>query len=394
MNVRQDFPIFEKYPSLIYLDSACTSLKPRTVVDAISSYYLELGACGSRSSHLLGRKTNEKTAQARQTVASFVGAAEGELVWTRNTTEGLNIVANGLDYTKRKKVVTSEMEHHSALLPLMRLSEQGKISLTILPCDGNGEVPLEKWEGAIDRQTALVLTNNGNNTTGCEPHVEEVAKMAHDNGALACIDGAQGVPHHKQDFKKSGFDFLCFSAHKMLGPTGIGALICKGEHMEKLSPLMYGGGTVKTVSGGKAIGLPGSERLEAGIQHYSGMLGFASACDYLRKTGMGKIEEHEKAISQKLEQAILSSGAQIYGVPSKSHSALFSFNFKNAKPHDVALLLDKQNIAVRSGFFCAQMAMEAMGAKNGAVRASCYLYNTDEEIRKLQEALAKIGQLY
>jgi cysteine desulfurase/selenocysteine lyase len=393
MIAREKFPILANNPSLVYLDSACTSLKPLEVIEAEKSYYTGLGACGGRSSHSLGRKTTEKIEEAREKVASFVNAKAEELVWTRNATEALNIVISGLDYSKRNKVVTSVLEHHSVLLPLMRLREKGKIKLEIINCDSKGEITKEQWSGVIGRETALVITNSGNNTTGTAQGTAAIAKIAHDNGALICVDGAQGVPHSVTDFKKTNFDFLCFSAHKMLGPTGMGALIAKKEHLKNLEPLLAGGGTVKTVSLDNIVELQGQERFEAGVQNYGGMLGFGAACDFLKKIGMENIEAHGKKLGRAMRQELLASGAKTYGLEN-AESTLCSFNFPHAKPHDVALMLDRENVAVRSGFFCAQPAMEALGAKEGAVRASCYIYNSMEDIRKFSEALRKISVLY
>ncbi len=393
--IRRDFPFLAANPALVYLDSACTSLKPAQVIDAEMSYYRELGACGGRSSHASGRKTSERTEEAREKVAAFVGADASGLVWMRNTTEGLNTVARGLDYSKRKKVVTSVMEHHAVLLPLMKLRDNGTIRLEIVGCESDGTVSAGKWSHAIDRGTALVVTNNGTNTTGWKGNAREVAKIAHANGALVCIDGAQGVPHSRTDFRRDNFDFLCFSGHKMLGPTGIGALVAKKELLDGLEPLMTGGGTVKAVSGGKIDPMDDQTRFEAGVQHYSGILGLAEACDYLKKIGMDKVEAHEKALAAALRRELEAAGAVVYGPPDAAgHSALYSFNLKGGKAHDVALMLDKYNIAVRSGFFCAQPGVEAMGAKEGAVRASCYVYNTADEVKRFGEALRKLKQLY
>lgn len=392
---RDEFPVLANNPSLVYLDSACTSLKPNQVIDAEISYYREMGACAGRSSHRLSIKTNQKIEEAREKVAGFVGANAEELVWTRNTTEGLNIIAHSFDFSKKRKVVTSVMEHHSVLLPFMRLRDTGKITLEIVDCDANGEIEMAKWSNAIDGGTALVVTGSWNNTTGTGNDTRQLAKLAHENGALICIDGAQGVPHHRTAFKRDNLDFLCFSGHKMLGPTGIGALVAKKELLNKLDPLLVGGGTVKTVSLDKIVPLEDQTRFEAGVQHYSGMIGFAAACDYLKKIGMEKVEAHEKELAKAMLEQLNNAGAIVYGPKTnQNHGALFSFNLKNAKPHDVALMLDKQDIAVRSGFFCAQPALEALGARDGAVRASGYVYNTIEDVKKLGAALQKLKQLY
>lgn len=394
-DVKKDFPILEKYPDLIYFDSACTSLKPKQVIDEEMYYYKELGACGSRSSHFLGRRTSEKVEESREKVLEFLGASGQELVFTKNATEGLNIVINGLDYSKRNKIVTTIIEHHAVLLPLMKLRDEEKIKLEILMCNNEGKITLEQWKKAIDKNTALVLTNNSNNTTGFNQNTKEIAKIAHENGALVCIDGAQGVAHHKTEFSKDNYDFICFSGHKMLGPNGIGGLVCKKEKLKELKPFVFGGGTVKTVSLDKVEYLTNHEKFEAGVQNYSGIIGLASACEYLKKLGMEDVEKYEKDLAKEMQQVLQTTGATVYGSNSlENHSALFSFNLKGAKAHDITLMLDQQKIAVRSGFFCAQPAMQAIGAKDGAVRVSCYVYNTEEEIRNFGEALNKLKALY
>ncbi|MEW6721867.1 MAG: cysteine desulfurase [Candidatus Micrarchaeota archaeon] len=393
-DIRKDFPVLKNNPWVAYLDSACTSLKPQAVIDAEASYYSEMGACGGRSSHRLGRRTSEMAESAREEVARFVNADAGGLIWTRNATEGLNIVALGMDYAARKKVVTTSMEHHAVLLPLMRLRDEGVIKLEVIGPEPDGSVSMETWKNAIDRETALVMTHSWDNTTGCGHPVREIAAISHERGALICVDGAQGVPHHRTDLKKEKVDFLCFSAHKMLGPGGIGALAARREHLGKLRPLLTGGGTVKAVSGGKIVPVDDQSRFEAGVQNYGGMMGFAEACRYLKKIGMENVERSEEALAAGLRKALDAAGAKVYGPASGAHGSLFSFNIGGAKPHDVALMLDKEGVAVRSGFFCAQPAMEALGAKEGAVRASCYVYNNADDIKKFRDALLKIGSLY
>jgi len=392
--MKDDFPIFKRYPDMVYLDSACTSLKPERVIEAESSYYRELGACAGRSSHFLGRATNQKLEESRQTIAGFINADPAGLVWTRNTTEALNLLASSFDFSDRNRVVTTVMEHHAVLLPLMRLREKGEIELEVLECDGDGEITLERWEEALDDDTALVVTNSGNNTTGCAQRVREIARLAHDNGALICVDGAQGVAHRRTDFKKDDYDFLCFSAHKMLGPTGIGAFVARKSLLEDMQPFIVGGGIVRTLTLDNAEYMPYYSRFEAGIQDYAGIIGFAEACRYLSDFGMDKVEELEKRLGDMMVSALEDAGARVYGKRGKGYAATCTFNFEGAKAHDVALMLDKDQIALRSGFFCAQPAMEAMGAKDGAVRASCYIYNTEEDIKKFGESLQKIKVLY
>jgi len=393
-DVRSDFPLLSHHPKLVYLDSACTSLKPVAVIEAEMSYYTQYGACAGRSAHDLARKTSGRLERAREAVSSFVGGDPAGLVWTRNATEALNLIASSFDFSSRRRVVTTEMEHHAAILPFLRLEQEGKAELTILKAGDDGEIPLDAWQEAVGRDTALLVTNCGTNTTGRSCDGAALARIAHDSGALLCMDGAQGVPHAKVDMKRSGYDFLCFSAHKMCGPTGVGAMIASKDALTRLGTYMVGGGTVRTVSGKEASYMEDRTRFEAGIQDYAGIFGFEAACAYLDGIGMDEVQRHEKAVGGLMRKAIEDAGARVYGDLSKERCATYSFNFPKAKAHDVALMLNKDDIALRSGFFCAQPAMEAMGARGGAVRASAYIYNNDEDIRRFSEAMGKLAMLY
>jgi len=393
--IRSDFPMLQG-GKLIYFDNACTTLKPKQVIDAQTEYYSTYSACSGRSAHHLSKKTDEETAKARETVAKFIGAKQTEILWTKNTSEAINLVAHSLDFSQRKKVVLTNMEHHSALLPFMHLAEKGTIKTEFALAGKDGTFTDDAFSQSIDKNTALVVVHHTTNSTGNPSPYREIVKIAHENGALVLIDAAQGAPHHKIDFKKEDFDFLAFSGHKMLGPTGIGCLVGKSHLLEKLNPFMLGGGTIETVSlsGMKLHSLP--DRFEAGIQNYSGILGMAAAANYLMKIGMENIEKYEQELDAELVAAIRQiSGAQIYGnTNAKGRSALVSFSLKNVSAHQVALMADSlSQIALRSGLFCAQPAMEHMGAPKGAVRASLYLYNTKDEIRIFKETMEKIAKL-
>lgn len=396
-DLRKDFPIFSKRPELIYFDSACTTLKPKSVVDAVVSYYTEYTSCAGRSAHFMAREVDAKFEDARSKVAKFVGASPEELIWTRNTTEAMNELANTFDFSKRKKVVMTNLEHHSSMLPFLRLAEMGKITIEYVKANEHGEISDEQWKKTIEKETALVVVHHTNNSVGTKSNLQLITKLAHENGALIAVDGAQGVPHCEVNFKKENFDFLAFSGHKMLAPTGIGALVVRKNIMEKMPPFLVGGGTIQNVKLEHADYLAHTpHKFEAGIQNYSGAIGFGAAVDYLSKIGMKNVERHEQELAKKMHDMLISiDGVTIYGPEfSKSHGALFSFNIKGAKHHEVALMLDQAHIAVRSGVFCAQPAMEAMGAKDGAVRVSLYIYNTAEEIEKFGERMKKISQLY
>jgi len=392
--IREDFPVLQS--KVTYFDSACMSLKPTQVVEAQNAYYEEYSGCAGRSLHKLGKKTEEKFEEARQKVAKFTGASANEVVWTRNTTEAINLVARTLDFTKKNKVVTSNMEHHSALLPFMVPAKQGKLQMDYVKADAEGVTHAEDWEEKIDEKTMLVVAHHTTNSVGTHAPLKEITKAAHDNGALVLVDAAQGVPHVETNFKKSEADFLAFSGHKMLGPTGMGCLLAKAKLLEELPPFMVGGETVEHVSLEAVTFLKPPQKFEAGLQNYAGAIGLGAACDYLAKIGMRNVEEHEKKLAKKLFDALSGLGVKIYGPKDvKERSALAAFNMGKARPHEVAMMLDKiANVAVRSGVFCAEPAMVHLGAPQGAVRASLYLYNTEAEVDYFRESLEKIAKLY
>lgn len=393
--LRQDFPILSSQKA-IYFDSACTTLKPRQVIGAEREYYEEASGCAGRSAHTLAKKTSEMFESARERVGKFVGAPTDSVVWTKNTTEALNLVIRSFDYSARKKIVTTPLEHHSLLLPIMEQQRRGIVKMELLDASPTGEIAEKSISEKIDRQTALVAVHHTTNTTGMRAPLERIIKTAHENGAAVLVDGAQGVPHSSVDFRKLGADFLAFSGHKMLGPTGIGCLVGKGEALEKLDTFIVGGETVEAVHAGSAQFKKPPKRFEGGIQNYAGAIGLAAACDYLGKIGMKSVEEHEKRMARKVMGAISSiPGAAIYGVqdPAK-RCALASFNLKGVPNHQVALMCDSlSKIALRSGVFCAQPAMESLGAGQGAARASLYIYNTENEIAVFKETLDKIAKL-
>lgn len=392
--IRNDFPILSSQKA-VYFDSACTTLKPRQVLDAERKYYEEASGCAGRSAHSLAKKTSEMFESSREKVAAFVNAKPGELAFTKNATEALNLVIRSFDYSSRKKIVTTALEHHSLLLPIMEQQRRRIAKMELIKADSDGTLDEQSISSAISKDTALVAIHHTTNTTGMRAPLEKIIKIAHENGAAVLVDGAQGVPHSQVDFRKLGADFLAFSGHKMLGPTGIGCLVGKGEAFEKLDTFIVGGETVETVHIGSVQFKKAPKRFEAGIQNYAGAIGLAAACDYLSKIGMKNVEEHEKKLAGKLIEAIKSvPNSKIYGSLPASRCALVSFNLRGVKHHQVALMCDSlSKIALRSGVFCAQPAMETLGAPEGAVRASLYVYNTDKEIAAFKETLEKIAKL-
>ncbi|MDO8554170.1 MAG: cysteine desulfurase [Candidatus Micrarchaeota archaeon] len=388
--IRKDFPMLGG-TSLIYFDNACTTLKPQQVIDAEMEYYSKYSGCAGRSAHHVAKKTDEEFELARHNIANFVNANEEELIFTRNTTEALNLVANSFEMPQgRDEIVTTIMEHHSAYVPFFEKSRKEKLKLNIV----KETDAIEEWKEKITKKTGIVVVHAVNNTIGSEPPLRKIVKFAHDNGAVVLVDGAQSVPHSITDFKKNNLDFLAFSGHKMLGPTGIGALVVKKELLTKLKPFMVGGGTIEEVKLDKVKYLEGPHRFEAGIQNYAGAIGFSSAVNYLKKIGMSRIEEYEKRLIVEMEKRSNEiAKLTIYGNFKDKKSAIFTFNINGVKPHQVTIMLDKmKKICTRSGVFCAQPAMDYLGAGNGAVRASLYFYNTMEELDVFFKSVDEIAK--
>ncbi len=389
--IRKDFRIFERKNAPIYFDNACTTFKPIQVIEAMSSYFEDYPACAGRSMHHLGKKADEQFELARHDIAKFVSAGDDEIVFTKNTTEAMNLVANSFELPKDKnEIVTTIMEHHSALLPFRRKSENEGITLTTV----NNVASIEEWEEKVTKKTGIVVVHAVNNTIGTAPPLKEIVKIAHDYGALVLVDGAQGVPHSSTNFRDSNFDFLAFSGHKMLGPPGIGCLVAKKGLLAKMRPFIVGGGTIEHVKADSVTYLQGPHKFEGGIQNYSGAIGLSAACGYLKKIGMANIEEHEKKLIAGMEKrASELKNIAVYGNFRDKKSAVFTFNINGVTAHQVTLMLDRmRRICTRSGVFCAQPAMEFLGAGNGAVRASLYIYNTLEELELFFTAVEEIAK--
>ncbi len=389
-SIRSDFPILE---DLIYLDSASTSLTPEPVLQSVLDYYRSYRANVGRGVYRLAQLADHRYRDAHRKVASFVGGEEGTLVFTRNATESINIVAQGLKWKKGDRVVTTLLEHHSNLLPWMRLKKEGVRLTTLLP-DHQGKLDLSEFEKAIDDETRLVAASQLSNALGTLLPIKEIAQIAHDHDAALLVDGAQSVPHSAVNVKDTDCDFLCFSGHKMLGPTGTGALWMKNA--EEIEPLMVGGGMVEIVRDYDYDIKKGYEGFEAGTPDISGCIGFGAAADYLIRVGMQEIHDHERQLTRRLLAGLAEiEGVEVYGPPDpEDRGGVVSFNVRGLMPHEAALMLDhSSNIMVRSGHHCCIPLMRHLGLKYGTARASLYLYNTKEEIDKLLGALEQIARM-
>lgn len=387
--IRTDFPII-KNTGYIYFDNAATSFIPKQVTDKMMEYYNYYKANVHRGLHSLSQKASEEYEAAHEKIMKFINARSiKEIIATKNTTEGINMVANGLDL--KGNVVASIVEHHSNFLPWLRLKQRGKIDLKLVKPTDEGVLEPEKYAEVIDKNTSLVTVTGGSNVLGMTVDLKEIGKIAHDNDALFMIDGAHYVPHHETNVRKLHADFLAFSGHKMLGPTGVGALYVREKLIDSLEPLNLGGGTIDDVTVNEYKLSKSPERFEAGTPDIAGMIGLGAAIDYLKKVGMKNITKHEQNIANRtllgLEEL---KNIEIYGSKDPDKKiGIVSFNVKGIEAHDISLILDQSKIATRSGHHCAYPLHRSLGVE-GSVRASFYIYNTEEEVDVFLEAIGKI----
>lgn len=390
--IREDFPILKK--GVIYFDSACMSLKPKQVVEKMNEYYNEYPACSGRSGHKLSKKVEYEIDSVRTEIRKMIGAKEDcEIVFTRNTTEGINLVANSFKLEKGDEVIVSDKEHNSNLIAWLKLKEKG-IKVVISKTNSDNTFNLENFKKCFSGKTKLVSVVHVSNLDGVENPIREIAKITHEHGAVLVVDGAQSFPHMEINVRDLGIDFLACSGHKALGPTGTGFLYGKKELLEKLSPFILGGHTVidSTYENYKLEKIP--DRFEAGLLDYAGIIGFGEACRYLKKVGLGKIKKHEIKLNKLVtEELSKNEKIEIIGPEdAEMRGGIFTFNIKGIDSHDVAKMLDSsKNIAVRSGAFCVHSWFNNQKIK-GAVRASFYLYNTEEEARLFIEEVNKISK--
>jgi cysteine desulfurase/selenocysteine lyase len=399
--IRRDFPALERKINgspVVYLDSACMALKPRQVIDAMNEYYEMYPACGGRSIHRFGKDASEAYTAAREKFAKFINAAQdAECIWTRNATESLNVVANCVDLPKGSKIITTSLEHHSGSLPFVERAKRDGLEIEIVKAQNDGTFDIEDWKNAIDNNTSIVSVVHSSNVTGTIAPMKEIVEIAHDRGALVMCDDAQYAPHHHLDVQALDIDFSAISVHKMCGPTGMGVLYGKIEHLESMKMALYGGDTVsdvKFIDGKiKPEYLPPPEKFEAGLQNYAGAIGAGAAADYLQAIGMHEIEKHERSLLQVALQKMLEmEHVHILGTEDISiKTGLVTFTVDTVpSAHDVATFLnDEYNIMVRSGAHCVHPFHYQMGIPigKGTTRASFYLYNNMNDVELFLDGL-------
>ena len=397
--IRQQFPILNrkvKGKPLIYFDNAATSQKPQVVIDAITNYYSHYNANVHRGIHTLAEEATMAMEKTRDAAQNFINAASREqIVFTRGTTEGINLVAYTWGRQNIKagdEIIISTIEHHSNIVPWQMLCEEKKAVLKVIPVDKNGELRLDEYKKLLSVRTKLVSIGHASNALGTINPVKEIIEAAHKNGAVVLVDGAQSVVHLDIDVQEMDCDFFVFSSHKLYGPTGIGILYGKKELLESMPPFMGGGEMIKEVTFEKTIYNDLPYKFEAGTPNIADTIALKTALDFVEQTGKEKIRKHEEELlvyaTKKLEEI---PGLKIIG-KAKDKVSVISFVVDGLHPQDIGILLDNRGIAVRTGHHCAQPCMDFFGIP-GTVRASFAMYNTKEEIDELIVGLQKAIKL-
>ena len=398
--VKEEFPILSKNINnkpLIYLDNASTTQKPTSVIDEIQNYYESTNSNIHRGVHHLSQKATEEYEDSRKKIQEFIGAnSSKEIVFVRGATEAVNLVANS--YVKPllsegDNIIISQMEHHANIVPWQIISKQKKTEIRVIPINEKGELILSELDNLIDKQTKFISLNHVSNSLGTVNPIDQLIKKAHDNNIRIMIDGAQAVQHMKVNVSDLDVDFYCFSGHKMYGPTGIGVLYGKKEILDKMEPYQGGGDMIKSVTFEKTIYNDVPHIFEAGTPNIVGAIGLGKAIDFIEKTTLEKIEEHEMNLLNYATKKIGEiEGVKIIGTSSKKASVI-SFVMEGIHPHDIGTIMDNLGIAIRAGHHCTQPVMDFYDVPATA-RASFAIYNTEEDVDKLIEGIQKTKEVF
>lgn len=405
--IRKDFPILSRMvydQPLVYLDNAATTQKPLCVLDKMREEYLNVNANVHRGVHWLSQQATELHEGARETVRKFINAKSvNEIVFTRGTTEGLNLIASSFSEAfmqEGDEVIVSTVEHHSNIVPWQLQQPRKGIVLKVIPMDDNGAMDLQAFEKMISQKTKIVSISHVSNVLGTINPVEEVIRIAHEHNIPVVVDGAQSTPHFKVDMQQLDCDFFVFSGHKVYGPTGIGVLYGKEAWLEKLPPYQGGGEMIEHVSFEKSTFERPPLKFEAGTPDYIATTGLATALDYVSALGMDAIQRHEEELTRyAISQLQMIEGMKLFGVPSHAdvtrlhHDAVISFQLRDIHHMDMGTLLDRLGIAIRTGHHCAQPLMNRLGVL-GTSRASFALYNTKEEVDALVAGIKRISTMF
>jgi cysteine desulfurase/selenocysteine lyase len=399
--IRKDFPIFDRTirgeNRLVYLDSGATSQKPNAVIDAEANFYRRHNAAAHRGAHQLAEEATEAYEGARAIVAKFLGAQDDEIVFTKSATESLNLLAyaignapenNRFHLGEADRIVVTEMEHHANLIPWQQLCKRSGAQLSWFDVDANGRLDLSNIDSVITNDTRIVTLTHQSNVLGTINPLEAIVSRAHEVGAIVILDASQSVPHMRIDVKSLGVDFLAFSGHKALGPTGVGVLWGRAALLDDLPPFLFGGSMISSATMTEATWAPVPQKFEAGVPNMAQAVGLGAALQYLEIVGLEEIHAHEIALTGLLMAGLKDiDGVRIFGPTDLAmRGGVVSFTVEGIHPHDVGQFLDSQGIAVRTGHHCAWPLNKKFGM-NATVRASIYLYNDEADIDALIEGV-------
>ncbi len=392
LDVKKDFPIFnEQAKKFVYLDSSATTLKPQTVIDSVADYYSKYSANVHRSIYTISEKATAAYEGSRSKAAKLINAPTNSIVFTKGTTESINLVAYAWGRKNLRagdEILLTEMEHHSNLIPWQLCAKDTGAILRFIPFNDDGTLDLSDPDQYFNSKTKLVSVIHQSNVFGTVNPVNDIVKKAHDVGAIALVDAAQSVPHQPVDITDIDCDFLAFSGHKMLGPTGIGVLYGKPELLEKMDPFLGGGEMIRIVSLSDSTWNDIPWKFEAGTPNIAQAIGLGAAIDYINEIGMDAIHKHDQELLKyALEKMREIPNVTVYG-SADERGAVISFNVENIHPHDLSQLLDYDGIAIRAGHHCAQPIMKKLGV-SATGRASFYVYNSKEDVDRLCESLVK-----
>ena len=403
---QSDFPILSRKVRggnrFIYLDSGATSQKPESVISAEADFYRTKNAAVHRGAHLVAEEASDAYEGARANLAKFIGAQTDEVIFTKSATESLNFLAYSFGNKNSKiclkagdEIVVSEMEHHANLIPWQQLAERIGAKLTWLPITSDGRLDLSKISQVITGKTKIVAITHQSNVFGTIVPIDQIVKAARSVGAFIILDACQSVPHFPVDVKKLDVDFLAFSGHKMLGPTGIGILWGKSELLEQLEPALFGGSMVDSVTMETATWAKAPRKFEAGVPNMAQAVGLSAAVDYLNNVGMANVESHELALTKELLEGLSQiSAVNVIGpLDTKDRGGVVSFTIDGVHPHDVGQVLDQYGIAVRTGHHCAWPLMRKLNLV-GTTRASFHLYNDSKDVQALLQGVIKTKEYF
>jgi cysteine desulfurase/selenocysteine lyase len=407
--IRKDFPILGRTvrngKKLVYLDSAATSQKPLSVLDAERNFYLNHNAAAHRGAHLLAEEATDAFEGARAVVADFISAQSSEIVFTKSATESINVVSYGFSnhlpkndpfyINEQNNIVVTQLEHHANLLPWQQLAKRSGAKLSWLGITKDAQIDISNIESVINEKTKIVAITHQSNVSGAITQLEPIVKRAREVGAILLLDACQSVPHMAVDVNNLDVDFLTYSGHKAVGPTGVGVLWGRSELLEKMEPMITGGSMIDHATIESATWAKAPKKFEAGVPNMAQAVGLGAALNYLTKIGMGKIHAHEEILVERALTGLQNiSGVEIIGSKSsRNRGSAISFTIEGVHPHDVGQVLDDMGIAVRTGHHCAWPLMQELKL-NATTRASFYLYNTPEEVDVFLDGINQVKKFF